>query len=71
MKVKEERWELSPETITAYQEITDQIFIPESAVRDMLDDQTSDIVRQYAAGTMDLHSFMDAMVRKARLMQLE
>lgn len=68
---KDGRWELSPETINVYRTIENCVYIPSSAVAEMLDEQTSDTVRQYTAGKIDSTTFIETTIRKARLIQQE
>ena len=68
---KDGRWVLSPETIDVYRAMESSVYIPSSAVADMLDEQTSDNVKQYAAGKIDSTTFVESTIRKARLIQQE
>lgn len=68
---REDRWELSPERIAAYQRIADQVLIPESGITEILDEQTYDMVERYASGVIDREDFIQYLVRKANFMRLE
>lgn len=68
---REDRWELSPERIAAYRRIADQVLIPESGITEILDEQTYDMVEQYASGVLDRKDFIQDLIRKANFMRLE
>jgi hypothetical protein len=67
----EARWELSPETIRTYQSIANNVLIPGSTVREMLDEPMISMVKQYAAGQIDSATLLETIINKARMIQLE
>lgn len=66
-----QRWEVSPDAVSAYLSIKDGVFVPSSIVTDMIDEAMGDAVKQYAAGEMSSAALVEAIVRKAGLIRLE
>ncbi len=66
-----DKWELSPDTIEAYQKISDLVFIPDSVIAELLDEQMIKHVEKYAQGQMDSASFINDIVNKSKMMQIE
>lgn len=66
-----QRWEVSPDAVSAYLSIEDGVFVPSSIVSDVIDEAMGDAVRQYAAGEMSSAALVEAIVRKAGLIRLE
>lgn len=66
-----QRWEVSPDAVSAYLSIKDGVFVPSSIVADMIDEAMGDAVKQYAAGEMSSAALVEAIVRKAGLIRLE
>ncbi len=64
-------WAVSPATIQRYQQLAPQVFIPGSNVREMLDENMIAQVQQYAAGQMDMDALVEAIIRKAKMIQAE
>ena len=67
----QQRWELSPDAVSAYLSIKDSVFVPSSAVREMLDEPMIGAVKQYAAGQMESAALVESIIRKARIIQME
>lgn len=68
---KKERWDLSPEAIESYRQLVDDVYIPSSYVREVLDEPMLDTIRQYAYQQISLRALIDAIVHKTRFMRME